>query len=1192
MYRISLIFLIVFVACKQPQAPSASNNSKADSLSVKEVTFKSVETHKAVPNSVEVGKPVMINVGKGQAYPANANTTQVEDLTAFAAEVLPERKLGADTLKLPKTFSISLNSKLCMHSRPVHALPPRFKDAAISDIQYLDVDQGLVSSTLKCVMTDKTGNIWIGTNGSGVCRYDGRSFFNFDNRNGLSNDNILCMLEDSKGNLWFGTEGGGVCFFDGINMNTISEEEGLSNSTVLSLLEGKDGKIWIGTNGGGMYAYENNSLTVYTEEQGLPSSSIRALHCDQKGNIWIGTTGGGACYFNGTSFFILGEDEGLNSTIIHDIYEDKEGLIYFATDDGGVNIYDGKTVKYITKKRGLSSDCIISIHQDKTGNLWLGTYDAGLCMYDGHEIRIYNTEHGLTNNYILSIAEDNNGNLWLATKGGGICKFNNASFSHFTNKEGFGQNTVRAICEDKNGKLFFSTYGDGLITYDGNNFNHYGESDGLPSNRLKASVVEGDNLWLVPENNGLLKYNGKNFEWYTENSGLVSDYVLSLCQDKKGCLWIGTDESGICCMKDGKFISFPEEEGLSDAIVPAILEDKTGNIWIATEGSGLCKYDGENFTWYTKENGLNSNYIACLFQDSSGDLWVGTDGRGVNVIKGNTLDKANPDISKFTVNEGLSNNVVRSITQDMKGNYWISTEHGLNYIKKTNGPYKVHVYTTADGLKANDFYGAVHIDQKNIIWWGNGKALTNLNLNKFKEPEITPVIQLNNIEFEKSFVDFHALNDPEKINMDMHVGEKEKKNLRKIQFEKISDFYNYPKDMTIPYALSQIEFEFSAIDWSGPEKIMYQYILVGQDEDWSPVSSENKAFYNKITNGDYVFKVKAIGVSGKWSEEFSYSFKVLPPWYRHPIAYASYVLAFFVVVIGFNNIRTRQLKLQQQVLERTVEERTAEIVTQKELIEQKQIEILDSINYAKRIQSAMLASDHVFSKNLYSYFVYFQPKDIVSGDFYFASPIKDGKFVVVTADSTGHGVPGAMMSMLNISCLNEAINERELASPAAILNHARTRIISSLAEDGSDEGGKDGMDASVIVFDFKNMKMNIAMANNNVWLVRNVNGKPELIQYKSDRMPVGKHMKDHIPFTEQEIALQKGDQIYAFTDGYCDQFGGPKQKKFNYKRLKEELLLIDDLHCNEKKEHLHQLFQRWKGDLEQVDDVLIIGVKV
>jgi serine phosphatase RsbU (regulator of sigma subunit) len=307
------------------------------------------------------------------------------------------------------------------------------------------------------------------------------------------------------------------------------------------------------------------------------------------------------------------------------------------------------------------------------------------------------------------------------------------------------------------------------------------------------------------------------------------------------------------------------------------------------------------------------------------------------------------------------------------------------------------------------------------------------------------------------------------------------------------------------------------------------------------------------------------------------------------------MLTLTVVVFCVFMIRTRYRLTYKEIKSRL------ELAYSKKIIEiehatvtEQKKEILDSINYAKRIQSAMLTSENIFSKYLKNYFVLFKPKDIVSGDFYWATPISEHKFILITADSTGHGVPGAMMSMLNISCLNEAVNERKLLSPAAILNHARQRIISSLAEDGSAEGGKDGMDCSVVVFDFEHKQITYAAANNPIWIVRfsNNNTEAELIDLKPDRMPVGKHDKDKEPFSEHTFELQDGDVVYTLTDGFADQFGGVKQKKFTYKKLKEMLLKINTNGCNDQKAYLTNVFTEWKGKLDQVDDVLIIGVKV
>ncbi|MGZ3904608.1 MAG: tetratricopeptide repeat protein, partial [Bacteroidia bacterium] len=287
-----------------------------------------------------------------------------------------------------------------------------------------------------------------------------------------------------------------------------------------------------------------------------------------------------------------------------------------------------------------------------------------------------------------------------------------------------------------------------------------------------------------------------------------------------------------------------------------------------------------------------------------------------------------------------------------------------------------------------------------------------------------------------------------------------------------------------------------------------------------------------------------------------------------------FLLVLILVAVVYRNLRENKKK--NKIIE-----------TQKAEVEHKQKEILDSILYAQRIQKALLASEALLNENLPEHFVLFKPKDIVSGDFYWAT-VAHNKFYLVTADSTGHGVPGAFMSLLNISFLNEAINEKHFEHPHDALNHTRSRLISSLKADGSEEGGKDGMDCILTAFDFKNNLVEYAAANNGFYIVRN----GELLSFKADKMPVGKSPRDHESFTSQKIELQKGDTVYTLTDGFPDQFGGPKGKKFKYKPLEEILLANCHLSMQQQKELLLARFEDWRGDLEQVDDVLLIGIKI
>ncbi len=260
---------------------------------------------------------------------------------------------------------------------------------------------------------------------------------------------------------------------------------------------------------------------------------------------------------------------------------------------------------------------------------------------------------------------------------------------------------------------------------------------------------------------------------------------------------------------------------------------------------------------------------------------------------------------------------------------------------------------------------------------------------------------------------------------------------------------------------------------------------------------------------------------------------------------------------------------------------------QKDLLAEQQKEILDSIQYARRIQYALLASDTLLKKHLPEHFVLFKPKSVVSGDFYWAIPTEAG-FIYITGDCTGHGVPGAFMSLLFITTLRQTITEFNIQRPDLILNKVREEIVKSLNPEGSKEESKDGMDAVVCLLDVVNRKLVYAAANNSFYIIRN----NALLTCKADKMPVGLGFEEQKPFTYSEIQLEKGDLVYTFTDGFADQFGGPAGKKFKYKQFEELLLSIHQLNMEEQKEKIETTFEKWKGELEQVDDVCVIGTRI
>lgn len=325
------------------------------------------------------------------------------------------------------------------------------------------------------------------------------------------------------------------------------------------------------------------------------------------------------------------------------------------------------------------------------------------------------------------------------------------------------------------------------------------------------------------------------------------------------------------------------------------------------------------------------------------------------------------------------------------------------------------------------------------------------------------------------------------------------------------------------------------------------------------------------------------------------------------MGWLSLVFTSILIFLGVKQFKTENLAFN------------LEIDFQRMELKEKNKDITDSINYAQRIQKALMASNNLLNNNLPEYFVLYKPKDIVSGDFYWAEKT-NSSFLLAACDCTGHGVPGAFMSLLNITKLNEIAHEKKMVRPDLILNQLRQDIIKVLNPEGTEES-KDGMDAVLCNFDFGNLKLEFACANNPLWIVKkaspslterakSITGSnnenvaqnntdplinhdgPVLIEYKPDKMPVGMYSGQKTDFTLQSIDLQKGDNVYLLTDGYADQFGGPKGKKFKYAQLKELLLSIHRLPMKEQQIVLQKKLESWKGNLEQVDDILIIGVRV
>ena len=800
-----------------------------------------------------------------------------------------------------------------IHSKPIQALPPATKDAAIAHLQYLNVEHGMTSSFVNAALEDKNGNIWLGSY-IGVSVYNGETFTRFTENEGLSNNLVRSVLEDKSGNIWLGTDGG-VSVYNGESFTHYTETEGLSNNTVWSIAEDQSGNIWLGTDGGGVSVFNGESFTHYTEAEGLSNNIVISILEDKSGNIWLGTEGGGVSLFNGESFTHYTENDGLSNNIVWSILEDKSGNIWLGTD-GGVSVFNGESFMHYTEKDGLSNNTVWSIAEDQSGHIWLGTGGEGVSIFNGESFTHYSINEGLSNDTVYSILEDQSGNVWIGTDGGGVNVFIGEGFTHYTESEGLSHNVVLSLLEDQSGNIWVGTGGGGVSLFNGEGFTHYTEDDGL-SNNIIWSILEDQsgNIWLGTGDGGVSLFDGENFTHYTEKEGLTNNRVRALLEDQSGNIWLGTD-GGVSVFDGESFTHYTEKEGLSNNFIWSILEDQSGNIWLGTEGGGVNVFNGESFTHYSINEGLSNNTVFSIIEDQSGKIWFGTEGGGVSVFDGESFNH-------YTENEGVPNNSVWSIVEERRApldenGVFLGTENGLSRIsineEEISGDKKfafsIQNFGKLDGLKGLRFTPSAIIDSKNRAWWGTGNGLVMLDLNTLTFSDIIPQPRLSQLEINEQFIDYRNIPD----SPDRDQGQ--------ITFSGVQKFENYPLGLQLPYDKNHLTFYFAAIDWAAPHKIRYSYRMEGLHTNWSQATVDPVADYRNLPHGTYTFQIRAIGESGVWSEPFDYSFAILPPWWHTWWAYGLYGFLFLSAIYSLRHYELTRFNLKNQLQLQRVETNT------------------------------------------------------------------------------------------------------------------------------------------------------------------------------------------------------------------------------------------------------------------------------
>lgn len=1022
-------------------------------------------------------------------------------------------------------------------------------------ISNYDSDEGICHNFVYTINQDSKGYIWIGT-GEGLCRFNGFTF-----TTGLINDSTEGQVagvsfKDSRQNLWFGYHNGRIASYDGDRFTLINNETGI-NSAITAICELTDGDLLISTLNNGLYALNVSSGKAQSTE-GIQQGIYTSMYV--KGNTLIlGSQDGLSLYsvdnagMQAKSQVSIAE---LDLVRIQDIQPASEKNGYWiATEDQGVFLLVINGEKYTLNRAGTDyltgNENVQAVYEDPDHNLWISTLRKGVLKLtnpDGEgeyrDIIVYNKQNGMPADAVKKVFHDIEGNFWVATYGKGLSLLSAQPMTFYEFEQAGLDNDILAIAVYKD--LYFMGGQGGLFRYKSGDKAAV-RITSVPEDKVTSLQVDGITLYIGTESNGLytMDVNASRAIKVPYEAYSMGNWISAIALSKK-YVFLGTKDGIYQLSRNLKELAhFTTTNGMPHNNIEHIVVDSKDRLLIATKANGIYTITDSNEVKLIGTTSTEVDFKA-VAEDENGGIWAATYGDGVLYFTGDS-------VYQFTQRSGLKSDYCYSIAADRKGSIWVGHRMGMSRINLNN--MLISLYDQYLGVSGDINLNAAFNADNGDIYFGTTKGLVSYHPSLESKNSLPPFTNL----------------------VSLLISDKP---------------YDFNKDIILPYKIYNLRIEFIGLNYSNPNAVRYQYKLEGYDLDWSEITTNTSVVYPRIEDGEYTFYVRSYNNEGLTEQivPITFHLRVKPPvwktWWFITLM-SVLLIALIYLIIKFRERKQKQL---QEFLERELTARTKEVVEQKEEIEIKNRDITDSINYAKRIQTSMLPPIKRLQQHFAGSFVFYSPRDIVSGDFYWFDQVNDNKFTIVCADSTGHGVPGAFMSMIGSTLIKDICNREAGNSPSKVLEVLDCELRNTLnqnLEDGTKPG--DGMDIIVCEIDLKTHYVRYASAMRPMIIYRN----GEEIFVKGSRNSVGGHYEreDNL-FMDEGLQLSKGDIIYMFSDGYSDQFGGPMGKKFKMVRLKN---LLQDIHTKPMDEqclHVKNTFNLWKENYEQVDDVLFMGIKI
>jgi len=1054
---------------------------------------------------------------------------------------------------LDKYFKIQTGMPLKATENYLTVLQETYQPGVFPFVFY-GTKEGLPQEDVLSIFQDKDNYMWFGTH-AGAVKYNGREMAIYDKTKGFSSNSVFDIAQDEEGTMFFATLKGISIIEDGEVSNILTDY-----SFRKIFIDIKNNKWFLGDNGIAIYSFDRKESFLNKQNLNLPQN-VYAIAKNNEEITYIASKEG---------LYILDNESNVtrvSSDPCYYVLVDEDNQLWVSTINGvyliNLNTYknEGLGTK-IDEQLNLPKNTIIKrIQQTSDGTIWFMS-DSKIFQLVTLQQKpiVYDSNIGLMTQRVLSFLEDREDNLWIGYSGG-IQKLTNKSLRLLYPKE--IDSYINSIIEDKAGSIWLSLNHEVFIVKD--ELDNFTKSFSSDNKSYAVSRLSNGNI-LIASTAGLYEIEPKKSKIVRKHIfDTPLHYIESIFVSSDNEIFLLTGLNGIIYyIKD--FNTEPQTlSNLSTALVLQLVE--FDDMIIGGSNTGLVYFNGRDFDPLVEVGDI----VWSLCPDGQ-KLWVGTE-KGLGYYQDDEFTKIKVE---------LPNKVVTAITRDIDDEYlWLGTNGGFAHYNKSSNKVELSI-DSKDGLQGNEIaVNGLYTDERGLLWVATYHGISTFDIKKSKPVKYTPEGKIEKIWL-----------NGEEISVEKLLG----------------GLKHYENNIT---------FEITGLSFKDEKSIEYEFFMKGLENDYSASRGhEYKAIYTNLPPGKYSFNYRTKGNDGIWSYYKQIEFEIFKPIYAEWWFMVSAFLLFILLIIGIVRWRSMALKRKNAELERIVKARTSEIVEKNEELQQRQEEILaqrdeiekqrdmareqrdeitlqkkeitDSILYASRIQTAILPPKEYISESFPNHFVLFRPRDIVSGDYYWMYR-KENISIFAAVDCTGHGVPGAFMSMLGSAFLDEIVTKQQrIPETNEILNQLRYHVIKSLHQTGGENETKDGMDIAIIMVDTDKKQLKYSGAFNSLYLIRD----GELSEYKADRMPIGVSFNQDKSFTVHTLELQTHDCFYIFSDGFIDQFGGPDGKKFKSRNFKNLLLSIYERPMDEQKILLDTKLDEWRGKIEQIDDVLVAGFRI